>query len=65
MSLKEDTIDVGSVVDLIGLTNVTPFPNPSRTPQSRNGVSYVNGISPMKPKTTIEWEGNIKTQKVG
>ena len=60
MSLREDIIDVGSVVDLIGLINVTPFLNHSRTPQSRNGVNYVNGISHMKPKTAIEWEDSSK-----
>ena len=53
---REDTIDVGSVVDRIGLTNVTPFLNLSRTLQSRSGVRCVSEISPMKPRTVIEWE---------
>ena len=58
MPLKEDIIDVGSVVDRIGLTNVTPFQNRSRTPQSRGGVRCVSGISPTKPKIAIDWEDN-------
>ena len=62
---KEDTIDVGSVADLIGLTNVTPFLNPSRTLQSRNGVKCVSGISPMKQRTAIDWEGSSQTWRIG
>ena len=65
MSLREDIIDVGSVVDPIGQTNVTPFPNHSRAPQSRNGFSCVNGISPMRPRIAIEWEDNSSTPRIG
>ena len=62
---REDTIDAGSVVDLIGLTNVTPFPNLSRTLQSRSGVKCVSGILPMKPRTTVDWEDNSQTHRIG
>ena len=58
---REDTTDVGSVADPIGLTNVTSFLSHLRTPQSRNGVSCVNGTSPMRPRIAIEWEDSSKT----
>ena len=63
MSTRDDTIVVGSVADLIRLTNVTSFTNPSRALQSRGGVKCVSGILPMKPRIAIGWEDNKKTQR--
>ena len=48
-----DFIAVENVVDLIEQTSVTPYLNPSRTLRLRNGVSCVNGITLMRPRTAI------------